>query len=90
MRSRLDEGRSSVRALQAAIKINLIRELEIPEELLVDVELDHRIPLALGGAPSEEQGNAAVGRGGGKGRIETCLRGQSARARAAWMTCGGA
>jgi hypothetical protein len=37
----------------ARIKIKLIRELEIPEELLVDFELDHRIPLALGGAPSD-------------------------------------
>lgn len=35
------------------IKINLIRELEIPLELLVDFELDHRIPLALGGAPDD-------------------------------------
>ena len=36
-----------------AVKRRLIRELEIPEELLVDFELDHRIPLALGGAPSD-------------------------------------
>ncbi len=37
----------------ARIKIKLIRELELPEELLTDFELDHRIPLALGGAPSD-------------------------------------
>jgi hypothetical protein len=36
-----------------AAKRRLIQELEIPEELLVDFELDHRIPLALGGAPSD-------------------------------------
>jgi hypothetical protein len=59
----------------ARIKIKLIRELEIPEELLVDFELDHRIPLALGGAPSEERNlelqpwDEAVE----KDRIETCL-----------------
>jgi hypothetical protein len=39
----------------ARIKIKLIRELELPEELLTDFELDHRIPLALGGAPSDPQ-----------------------------------
>ena len=37
----------------ARIKIKLIRELELDEALLVDFELDHRIPLALGGAPSD-------------------------------------
>ena len=37
----------------ARIKIKLIRELELPEELLTDFELDHQIPLALGGAPSD-------------------------------------
>ena len=36
----------------ARIKIKVIRELELPEELLNAFELDHRIPLALGGAPS--------------------------------------
>lgn len=35
------------------IKIRLLHELELPEELLVDFELDHRIPLALGGAPTD-------------------------------------
>jgi hypothetical protein len=37
------------------IKKRLIRKLELPPELLVDFELDHRIPLALGGAPSDPQ-----------------------------------
>ena len=37
----------------ARIKIKLIRELELDEALLTDFELDHRIPLALGGAPSD-------------------------------------
>lgn len=36
----------------ARIEIKLIRELELPKELLTDFELDHKIPLALGGAPS--------------------------------------
>lgn len=40
-------------ALTNAIKRRLIRELEIPDELLTDFELDHRIPLALGGAPAD-------------------------------------
>ena len=37
----------------ARIKIKLIQELELPEELLVDFELDHRIPLAVDGATSD-------------------------------------
>jgi hypothetical protein len=59
----------------AAIKIKLIRELEIPEELLVDFELDHRIPLALGGAPSDERNLELQpwDEAGEKDRIETCL-----------------
>ena len=35
------------------IKIGLIRREEMPEESLVDFQLDHKIPLALGGAPSD-------------------------------------
>ncbi len=35
------------------IKLALIQELEIPQEQLADYELDHRIPLSLGGAPSD-------------------------------------
>ena len=59
----------------ARIKIKLIRELEIPEELLVDFELDHRIPLALGGAPSDERNLELQpwDEAGEKDRIETCL-----------------
>ena len=59
----------------ARIKIKLIRELEVPEELLVDFELDHRIPLALGGAPSEERNLELQpwDEAGEKDRIETCL-----------------
>jgi len=59
----------------ARIKIKLIRELEIPEELLVDFELDHRIPLALGGAPSEPRNLELQpwDEAGEKDRIETCL-----------------
>jgi hypothetical protein len=57
------------------IKIKLIRELEIPEDLLVDFELDHRIPLALGGAPSDERNLELQpwDEAGEKDRIETCL-----------------
>lgn len=35
------------------IKRRLIRREGLPEELLVDFELDHRIPLCLGGAPAD-------------------------------------
>ena len=59
----------------AAIKIKLIRELEIPEELLGDFKLDHRIPLALGGAPPEPRNLELQpwDEAGEKDRIETCL-----------------
>jgi hypothetical protein len=59
----------------ARIKIRLIRELEIPEELLVDFELDHRIPLALGGAPSDSRNLELQpwDEAGEKDLIETCL-----------------
>ncbi len=33
------------------VKVALVHELAIPEEMLSDFELDHRIPLSLGGAP---------------------------------------
>ena len=57
------------------IKIALIRELEIPEELLVDFELDHRIPLALGGAPSDSRNLELQpwDEAGDKDAIEACL-----------------
>jgi len=35
------------------IKQELLRELELPAENANDYELDHRIPLSLGGAPFE-------------------------------------
>jgi hypothetical protein len=35
------------------IKLELLHELEIPQEQLADYELDHRIPLSLGGAPAD-------------------------------------
>jgi hypothetical protein len=35
------------------IKAALIRALDIPQERMSEFELDHRIPLSLGGAPSE-------------------------------------
>jgi hypothetical protein len=35
------------------VKIALVREFEIPKEMLGDFELDHRVPLCLGGAPYE-------------------------------------
>ncbi len=35
------------------IKRELIRREELPAESLVDFELDHRIPLCLGGAPAD-------------------------------------
>ena len=59
----------------ARIKIKLIRELEIPEELLGDFELDHRIPLALGGAPSEERNLELQpwDEAGENDQIEACL-----------------
>jgi hypothetical protein len=59
----------------ARIKIKLIRELEIPEELLVDFELDHRIPLALGGATSDPRNLELQpwDEAGEKDRIEACL-----------------
>jgi hypothetical protein len=59
----------------ARITIKLIRELEIPKERLVDFELDHRIPLALGGASSEERNLELQpwDEAGEKDRIETCL-----------------
>jgi hypothetical protein len=57
------------------IKMRLIHELEIPEELLVDFELDHRIPLALGGAPSDPRNLELQpwDEAGEKDQIEACL-----------------
>ena len=59
----------------ARIKIKLIRELELPEELLTDFELDHRIPLALGGSPDDPRNLElqALGRGAPKGQSRKLL-----------------
>ena len=59
----------------ARIKIKLIRELELDEALLVDFELDHRIPLALGGAPSDPRNLELQpwDEAGEKDAIEACL-----------------
>ena len=35
------------------IKMELLRREELPPELTVDFQLDQKIPLALGGAPSD-------------------------------------
>ena len=57
------------------IKIKLIRELALPEELLTDFELDHRIPLALGGAPSDPRNLELQpwDEAGDKDVVEACL-----------------
>ena len=59
----------------ARIKIELIRELELPKELLTDFELDHKIPLALGGAPSVPRNLELQpwDEAGEKDAIEACL-----------------
>ncbi len=59
----------------ARIKIKLIRELELPKDLLTDFELDHRIPLALGGAPSVPRNLELQpwDEAGEKDAIEACL-----------------
>lgn len=41
------------RAYTQRLKVDLIRHEGLPEELLVDFQLDHKIPLALGGAPAD-------------------------------------
>lgn len=35
------------------LKLELLRREGLPEELVVDFQLDHKIPIALGGAPSD-------------------------------------
>jgi hypothetical protein len=70
----------------ARIKIKLIRELEIPEELIVDFELDHRIPLALGGAPSDPRNLELQpwDEAGEKDAIEACLARAVCAGKSAW------
>lgn len=57
------------------LKVKLIRQEELPEELLVDFQLDHRIPLALGGAPSDPRNFVLQpwDEADDKDRIEACL-----------------
>jgi hypothetical protein len=57
------------------IKIKLNRELELPEELPTDFEPDHRLPLALGGAPSDPRNLELQPReeAGEKDAVEACL-----------------
>ena len=59
----------------ARVKIKLIHELELDEALLVDFELDHRIPLALGGAPTDPRNLELQpwDEAGEKDQIEACL-----------------
>ncbi len=63
------------RLYTARIKIKLSQELELDEALLVDFELDHRIPLALGGAPSDPRNLELQpwDEAGDKDHIEACL-----------------
>lgn len=57
------------------IKIELIRKEELPEEALVDFQLDHRIPLALGGAPTDRRNFQLQpwDEATEKDHVETCL-----------------
>ena len=57
------------------VKIALIRREGLPKELLVDFQLDHRIPLALGGAPSDPRNFQLQpwDEAEKKDTIETCL-----------------
>ena len=57
------------------VKIALVRELAIPEDMLGDFELDHRVPLCLGGAPYEPANLELQpwDEAGEKDRKEACL-----------------
>lgn len=57
------------------IKVALVSELEIPRDMLGDFELDHRVPLSLGGAPYEPANLELQpwDEAGEKDRKETCL-----------------
>jgi hypothetical protein len=75
----LVEDRSSVRALYGAHQDQAHSRAgnprKIPEELLADFELDHRIPLALGGAPSDPRNLELQpwDEAGEEDQIEVCL-----------------
>lgn len=62
-------------SLTNRLKIELIRREGLPEELLVDFELDHRIPLCLGGAPADPKNFQLEDwdEAGKKDRVEACL-----------------
>lgn len=62
-------------AYTSRLKVELVRREGLPEELLVDFQLDHRIPLALGGAASDPRNFALQNwdEADDKDRIETCL-----------------
>lgn len=57
------------------LKIDLIRREGLPEELLVDFQLDHKIPLALGGAGSDPRNFVLQpwDEADDKDRVEACL-----------------
>lgn len=57
------------------LKVELIRREGVPEELLVDFQLDHKIPLALGGTPSDPRNFTLQpwDEAGDKDRVEACL-----------------
>lgn len=57
------------------LKVALIQREGLPEELLVDFQLDHKIPLALGGAPSDPRNFTLQpwDDAEDKDRVEACL-----------------
>lgn len=75
MRSWLDEDRSAASPLHNHIKRQLIRREGLPEELLVDFELDHRIPLCPSGSAgrSSQLPTPAVGWRRPERITEACL-----------------
>jgi hypothetical protein len=57
------------------VKLDLLREFELPAEEIADFELDHRIPISLGGAPYD-RANLELqpwDEAGDKDRKEVCL-----------------
>jgi hypothetical protein len=57
------------------IKVRLMRAEGLPLELIGDFQLDHRIPLALGGAPSDPRNHSLEGADDAerKDEVEKCL-----------------
>lgn len=58
-----------------AIKRQRVLDLGLPLELIADFQLDHTIPLSLGGAPSDPRNLALmdIGDAEAKDRVERCL-----------------